>query len=545
MSAEGVSQVIVAFVLEKDADIAAQEVRDKVAAIARDLPKDADPPVIEKLSTDASPVINVVVGSKRDLRETTKIAEDRIRKNIESLNGVGQVRFVGERTRQIQVWLDGQKLYAYGLNVDQVRNAIASQNVEIPGGRVDQGRRELDLRTLGRLERPQDFNRLIVSTVGASPVRLGDIATVEDGVEEPKSLARLDGTPAVVLEVRKQSGTNTLDVIHAVKARIDELAKTLPPDFKITYTRDQSTFIEESFKAVQEHLILGGFFAAIVVLFFMRDWRSTLIAAVAIPTSIISTYTLMSLMGFTLNQITMLALTLVVGIVIDDAIVVLENIFRFAEEKTLPPMQAAIEGTRDIALAVMATTFSLVIIFLPVAMMGGMVGRFMSSFGYTAAFAIMVSLLVSFTLTPMLCSRFLKVGHGAKTSREGGMYLIFDRPYRAHADLVDAAPLGDLAGRAAGACISIRAAVHDGGQDVHPHRRSERIRNQRAHAGRLVARRHGGRAAATGTGGAAASGRRAHPDGRGLGQPTPCGPRLHHGGVDADGPAGAKARSRS
>ena len=172
-------------------------------------------------------------------------------------------------------------------------------------------------------------------------MRLGDIATVEDGVEEPQSLARLDGTPAVVLEVRKQSGTNTLDVIHAVKARIDELSKTLPPDFKITYTRDQSTFIEESFKAVQEHLILGGFFAAIVVLFFMRDWRSTLIAAVAIPTSIISTYTLMALMGFTLNQITMLALTLVVGIVIDDAIVVLENIFRFAEEKTLPPMQAA------------------------------------------------------------------------------------------------------------------------------------------------------------------------------------------------------------
>ena len=168
--------MIVAFVLEKDADIAAQEVRDKVAAIARDLPKDADPPVIEKLSTDASPVINVVVASKRDLRETTKIVDDRIKKNIESLNGVGQVRFVGERTRQIQVWLDGEKLYAYGLNVDQVRNAIASQNVEIPGGRVDQGRRELDLRTLGRVERPQDFNRLIVATVGASPVRLGDIA---------------------------------------------------------------------------------------------------------------------------------------------------------------------------------------------------------------------------------------------------------------------------------------------------------------------------------------------------------------------------------
>jgi HAE1 family hydrophobic/amphiphilic exporter-1 len=431
ISAEGLSQVYITFLLEKDPDIAAQEVRDKVAAVARDLPKDVDPPVIEKLSTDAAPVINVVVGSKRDLREITKLVDDRIKKNIESINGVGQVRFVGERTRQIQVWLDGQKLYAYGLNVEQVRNAIASQNVEIPGGRVDQGRREMDVRTLGRIERPRDFGRLIVASVGATPVRVNDIGTVEDGVEEPRSLARLDGEPAVVMEVRKQSGTNTLDVIHAVKSRIAELAPTLPPDLKISYTRDQSTFIEESFKAVQEHLILGGFFAAIVVMLFMRDWRSTLIAAIAIPTSIISTFTLMSLMGFTLNQITMLALTLVVGIVIDDAIVVLENIFRFMEEKTLPPMQAALDGTRDIALAVMATTFSLVIIFLPVAMMGGIVGKFMSSFGYTAAFAIMVSLLVSFTLTPMLCSRFLHVKHGAKASRESGLFLLMDRPYRA------------------------------------------------------------------------------------------------------------------
>ncbi len=432
LSAEGVSLVWVTFVLEKDPDVAAQEVRDKVAGITRDLPKDVDPPVIEKISTDASPVISVVISSRRDLRETTKIVDDQVKKNIESIDGVGQVRFIGDRARQIQVWLDGGKLYSYNLNIDQVRGALAAQNVEIPGGRVDQGAREVSLRTLGRIERPADFANIIVASLNGSPVRIRDIGTVEDGVEEARSLARLDGEPAVVLEVRKQSGTNTLDVVHAVKARIAQLRPLLPPDFKITYAGDQSTFIEESFKAVQEHLLLGGLCAGFVVLLFMRSWRSTLIAALAIPISIVSTYSLMNLMGFTLNQITMLALVLVVGIVIDDAIVVLENIFRNAEEKHLPPFEAAVQGTKEIGMAVMTTTFSLVIIFLPVAMMTGIVGRFMSSFGYTAAFAVLVSLLVSFTLTPMLSSRFLKVGdgQGGASTKDTALFRALAGPYR-------------------------------------------------------------------------------------------------------------------
>ncbi len=419
ISSEGVSLVVVQFVLEKDAEVGAQEVRDKISTMLSQLPNDAETPVIEKLATDAAPVINVVVSAPRDLREVTKIADDRIKKNIESISGVGQVRFVGERERQIQVWLDGDKLYSYNLNVEQVRRALAAQNVEVPGGRVEQGPRELSLRTLGRIEDPRDFGRVIVGGAGPAPVRLDDIGEVVDGYKEPRSLARMDGRPAVVLEVRKQAGTNTLEVIRGIKARVDELRPSLPPDFQVTYTRDSSKFIQESFNAVQEHLILGGFFAAFIVLLFIRSWRSTLIAAIAIPTSIISTYSLMNAMGFTLNQITMLALTLVVGIVIDDAIVVLENIFRFMEEKKLPPMEAAIKGTADIGLAVMAATLSLVIIFLPVAMMGGIVGRFMSSFGFTAAFAIMVSLLVSFTLTPMLCSRFLRAGNGNGHSNGG------------------------------------------------------------------------------------------------------------------------------
>ena len=432
LSAEGISIVTVQFALEKDPDVGAQEVRDKINGVLSQLPRDADPPVVEKLATDAAPVINVVISSQRDLRETTKLVDDRIKKNIESVSGVGQVRFVGDRTRQIQVWLDGDKLNAYHLNIDQVRTALAAQNVEIPGGRVDQGPRELSVRTLGRLETPAEFERIVVANVAGAPVRISDIGYVVDGVEEPRSLARLNGVPAVVLEVRKQAGTNTLQVIDNVKARVQALRASLPPDFQVTYGRDQSKFISQSFEAVERHLLEGGLFAALIVLLFMRNWRSTLIAAVAIPTSIISTYSLMRWMEFTLNQITMLAMVLMVGIVIDDAIVVLENIFRFMEEKHMPPFRAAIEATKDIGPAVMATTLSLIIIFLPIAFMAGIVGKFMSSFGYTAAFAIAVSLLVSFTLTPMLCSRFLKPPAADKTgaSKQTLLFRMLATPYR-------------------------------------------------------------------------------------------------------------------
>src|SRR4051812_6173632 len=233
-SAEGISIVAVQFVLEKDPEIAAQEIRDKVNRILPDLPKDADPPVIEKVATDASPILNVAVSATRDVRETTKLVDDKIKKNIESLKGVGQVRFVGDRQRQIQVVLDGEKLYSYNLNVEQVRAALASQNVEIPGGRLDQGAREVSLRTMGRVIDPRDFGRIIVGNAGGSPVRISDIGRVVDGYEEPRSLARLNGEDAVVLEVRKQAGTNTLDIIRGIKSRISDLQKsTLPGDLKI------------------------------------------------------------------------------------------------------------------------------------------------------------------------------------------------------------------------------------------------------------------------------------------------------------------------
>lgn len=451
VSAEGVSQVFITFVLERPTDAAAQDVRDRVNRILKDLPEDVEPPVIDKLDVDAQPVMSLAVSGKRSLREITEISDKRIKQNLESLGGVGQVRFIGDRKREVQVYLDPKKLGAYNLTVDQVRQGLAAQNVEIPGGRIDQGARELTLRTLGRVERVEEFNNLIITNIGSAPVRVRDIGYVEDGVEEPRTVARLDGTQAVVMEIRKQSGTNTVQVVDAVKARMAELQKSLPPDFQVQVIRDQSTFIKGSFEAIQEHLILGALFAALVVLLFIRDIRSTIISSIAIPTSIVATYALMWYLDLTLNNITMLALVLCVGIVIDDAIVVLENIYHNIEERGLPPIQAAREGTRDVGLAVMATTFSLVIIFLPLAFMSGVVGRFMGGFGWTAAFAIMVSLFVSFTLTPMLASRFLKnlgkkKGH---TSKDSKLYIYIDRAYTAmlkwalaHRALVMAAAFG-------------------------------------------------------------------------------------------------------
>ena len=407
-SVEGASQVFITFLLEKNADIAAQEVRNKVDLIVNDLPVTAKKPIVQKLDTDATPVLRIAVSAPRSLKEVTDVADKRIKQRIEAINGVGDVQIVGGRTREIEVWVDPDKLRAYNVTVAEVANAVRLQNMEVPGGRVDEGTRELTVRTMGRIVEPREFNNLVVANRGAYSVKLSDVGYAEDGFEEPRTEARLNGSPAVTLVVSKQSGQNTVAVADAIKARLAELAPTLPPGFRTQVVGDQSIFIKASIEAIQEHLIIGSLLAAIVVFLFLWSVRSTLIAAIAIPTSLIATFGLMNGMGFTLNQITMLALTLMVGIVIDDAIVVLENIFRFIEEKGVAPFQAAIEGTREIGMAVMATTLSLLAVFLPVGFMGGIVGRFMSSFGFTASFAIAVSLLVSFTLTPTLAARLIK-----------------------------------------------------------------------------------------------------------------------------------------
>src|SRR5438477_5413433 len=407
-SLEGVSQVFVTFVLEKNADVAAQEVRNKIDLIVNDLPETAEVPIVQKLDTDATPVLRIAVSAPRSLREVTDLADKQIKRMIESINGVGNVEIVGGRKREIEVWVDPDKMRAFNVSAADVANAVKLQNMELPGGRVEAGKRELTVRTMGRIPDPAHFNNLIVANRGSYAVKLSDIGYVEDGAEEQRTEARLNGQPAVTLVVSKQSGQNTVAVADAVKERLDELRTTLPRDVKTQIVGDQTIFIKAALHSIQLHLIEGSILAAIVVFVFLWSFRSTFIAAIAIPTSIIATFGLMAAMGFTLNQITMLALTLMVGIVIDDAIVVLENIYRFVEEKGVPPFQAAIQGTKEIGLAVMATTLSLLAVFLPVGFMGGIVGRFMSSFGLTSAAAIAVSLIVSFTLTPMLSARWIK-----------------------------------------------------------------------------------------------------------------------------------------
>jgi HAE1 family hydrophobic/amphiphilic exporter-1 len=405
---EGVSQITVTFFLERNRDIAAQDVRDKVNTILARLPAGTDPPIIDKFDLDAIPVISISVSAPRDLKEITYITDKYIKQNLETVKDVGSVSMIGARTRAVQVSVDTGRLRAYALTVDDVRKALARQNVEIPGGRLQQSPRELVVRTLGRMEAVQDFNELIVGNFASQPVYLKDVAKVEDSVEEPRTLSKANGQNCVTLIVRKQSGSNTVKVIDGVKERIKELGGVAPADFKMEVIRDQSRFILRSLDEIQFHLLLGAILVGATTFFFLHDWRGTVIACVAIPVSLISTFALMRAMGYTLNNFTMLGLVFAVGVVIDDAIVVLENIHRTMEEKGWSGIEAAKFATGEIALAVMATTLSLVVIFLPLAFMKGRVGMFFSSYGVTVAFAIMVSLFVSFTLTPMLSSRFLK-----------------------------------------------------------------------------------------------------------------------------------------
>ena len=415
-SVEGLSQVFVQFVLEKDVNVAAQEVENRVQTVIPNLPDTADQPIVLKLDSDAAPVLRIVVSGPVPLREVTEVAKNRIKERIEAVNGVGQVTMIGAQERQINVWVDPDKMRSYNVTPAEVATALKLQNSEFPSGRLDEGQKETSVRTMGKIRKPEEFSEVVVATRGAYQVKVKDLGYTEDGAEEIRSEARLNGKPAVTLIVAKQSGQNTVAVAHAVKERLQEIqgdetkgvAGTLPKGFEMRVVGDNSIFIENSLNAIEEHLIVGSILAAVVVFLFLWSFRSTFIAALAIPTSIISTFALMYAMGYTLNSITMLSLTLMVGIVIDDAIVVLENIFRFIEEKGMEPFEAAIEGTREIGLAVLATTLSLMAVFVPIGFMQGIVGKFMSSFGLTAAFAVGVSLIVSFTLTPMLAARLIK-----------------------------------------------------------------------------------------------------------------------------------------
>jgi HAE1 family hydrophobic/amphiphilic exporter-1 len=404
---ESVATLTCKFVLERDTEGAAQDVREKVAAAIRLLPPTILPPTITKDDPDSDPVLSLLIAGGADLRETTEIADKQIKRTLETVNGVGEVDLTGGRIRQIRVFGDAEKLNAYGITITQLEDAIRNQNVEVPGGTIRRGASEMGVRTLGRIEASDLFNDIIVANINNTPIRIRDVGRVDDSFADPTTWNMIAGKEAVVLDIRRQTGTNTLEVIDAAKAKIAQLKSTLPPGITIQVIRDNSTFIKASIASLEEHLLFGSLLASLVVLLFIRNLRSVIIAAVAIPTSIIATFTLLRVMDFTLNNMTLLALTLAVGIVIDDAIVVLENIVRYIQERGHEPKRAAIEATKEIMLAVLATTLSLVIIFVPIAFTTGYARRYLNQFGWTMAFSVMVSMLVSFTLTPMLCSRLL------------------------------------------------------------------------------------------------------------------------------------------
>jgi HAE1 family hydrophobic/amphiphilic exporter-1 len=432
-SDQGSSRVTITFTLERDIESAVQDVRDKIATIVQQFPRDTLPPVIQKSDPDSAPIITIrTTAPSRSQRELTEIVDKQVKQVLETVDGVGQVNFNGDRRREIQLLVNADRLNAYGLTIDQVRQAVQRQNVEVPGGSFFSGPSEIGVRTMGRLQNVPDFNRIVLTYRNGSAVTFGDVGRAIDTVAEPRNVIRMNGEPTVTVNVQKQSGSNTVDVVDKILARLEVIRATLPPDVTLLAVKDTSRFIRRSFEDIKIHLFLGSFLASLVVYLFVRNLRASLISALAIPASIVGTFTVMKAFGFTLNNMTMLALSLATGIVIDDAIVVLENVFRFVEEKGLTPKEAAVEATDEIGLAVMATTLSLVVIFLPVAFMTGEVGRYFFSFGVVSAAAILISMFVSFTLTPALCAWWLResdVTHGHKGTKSGGLYARVDALY--------------------------------------------------------------------------------------------------------------------
>jgi HAE1 family hydrophobic/amphiphilic exporter-1 len=407
-STEGVSLVNVEFVLERDIDVAASDVREKISTIRAKLPADVDEPIIEKVDPDATPVFWLALwGKERSVRELSTYADEVLKEQFQRIEGVGATRIYGLRLRQARVWLDADKMRAYGVTAQDVTRALARENVELPGGSIESKTKEYAVKVKGEFPRIQDFNELVLGYNKGAVIKLKDVGRAEDGMEEKRGIARFNGANSINIGIQKQSGTNTVEVVDRVKKELTQIRKTLPSGMNLSIGFDQSDFIKKSIHEVQFHLIYGGIFAILAVLLFLRNLRSTIISALAIPTSIISTFAIMNAFNFTFNNMTMLALSLSIGILIDDAIIVIENITRHVDGG-MAPREAASFATSEIGLAVLATTLAVAVIFLPVAFMKGIIGRFFFQFGMTVVFSVLVSLFVSFTLTPMLASIFLK-----------------------------------------------------------------------------------------------------------------------------------------
>lgn len=406
ISREGLATIIVEFELEVKLNDVAQEARAKIAGIRNELPQGMEEPVIQKLDIHGFPVVSLAVQStSMPTRELTTLVDRKIKRRLENISGVGKVKIVGGATREVNINIDPTRLEAIGMGVNELIGGLAGENVNTPVGRVNRGATEMPLRISGRPAVVPEFSSMVISQRNGAPVRLGEVADVVDGIEEQRTAALVNGVPAVALEVYKQSKVNTVKVADEVKEEIENLRKDLPPGVQISLVQDTSTYIKESLADVQTTILIGGFLTILIVFCFLNSWRSTVITGLTLPISVIASFIAMYFFGMTINAMTLMALSLAIGLLIDDAIVVRENIVRHLE-KGQDHFTAAREGTSEIGLAVMATSFSIMAVFIPVAFMKGIVGRFFFQFGLTVAFAVLVSLFVSFTLDPMLSSRW-------------------------------------------------------------------------------------------------------------------------------------------
>jgi hydrophobic/amphiphilic exporter-1 (mainly G- bacteria), HAE1 family len=409
-SSPGVSNVIVNFRLDKDIDIAFNEVQAKVNQVLRQLPTDADPPVVAKVEVGASPIMWLSLSGDRTLQQLNQYANNVIRKRLETIDGVGEVRIGGRRERTIRVDLDLDRMAAFGVTAQDVRQAFATEHVQFPGGFIVSGPTEMLIKLDLEFHSPEDLEQMIVRYVNGAPVRLNDLGDVVDGLADFRSVARFNGKPNVGLGIVKIAGANTVAIVDTVKERLDtEIIPQLPAGMVLQVASDDSELIREIVRALQEHLVEGALLAALVVLIFLRSWRGTVIIALAIPVSLLAAVAAIYLMGYTFNTMTLLALLLLIGVVVDDAIVVLENIYRHRQQENPDPVQAAISGSNQVFFAVIATTLTLVSIFASVIFLGGIIGRFFESFAVTVTVGVLASSLVALTLTPVLCARFLRV----------------------------------------------------------------------------------------------------------------------------------------
>ena len=411
-SAENISMIFIEYELEVDIDIAAQDIRDRIAGIEASLPEGSESPLVQKLDVMTQPIIEIAVTGNVDPQDLALYVEETLQPRFESIEGVGTVHTYGMRKREVRIWLDPDKMAARMISVEEIVGAIRQGNAEIPGGRIETGENELSLITDGQVHSVEEFGDIIVSDENDVLIRLSDVATIEDGLADLRSQARLNGEPAIGMSLIKSSGGNVVAIADLAYEVLDEVIQTKPPGINIEMVRDNSLYTRDSFKQVYEQVVGGAFLAILIVLLFLGNFRTTIIAAITIPVSIISTLIFVRAFGFTLNNVTMLAYSLMVGMLIDDTIVVVENIYRNLEQgKT--PLQAARDGAREIGFAVISTSLVLVAVFIPLSFMKGLIGRFMYQYGITIAFGVLTSTMLALFLTPML-ARYLMSKEGGK-----------------------------------------------------------------------------------------------------------------------------------